>query len=284
MPTKKLPRSYEVGASCFTGGLVIAITNPLDCLKQRWQLAPTSGGSIARFSGDIVRSEGLVAGLWLPGLGTNIIACTTAVGIRLGFYPMMRDALQPPGQQRSGMSMFASGLLGGATGYIVSAPFFAASRVAQAEAGSPQSSFAVLARMAKPHGVLGLWRGAEVLVARGALLSATQLTTYDLCKGWFKSLGAVDGPVLHSVCAFATSLSVATAICPLDITYTAYLTGASGQHSSALACAGSMLREHGPGHFMRGWLPLWARMMPSGLLTFHIYEQCRRLLGGAYLE
>ena len=33
-------RAAELGASCFTGALVIAITNPLDCLKQRWQVAP----------------------------------------------------------------------------------------------------------------------------------------------------------------------------------------------------------------------------------------------------
>jgi hypothetical protein len=31
-------RASEIGASCVTGAAVIAITNPLDCLKQRWQV------------------------------------------------------------------------------------------------------------------------------------------------------------------------------------------------------------------------------------------------------
>ena len=32
----------NVGASCITGATVIAITNPLDCLKQRWQVSRAS--------------------------------------------------------------------------------------------------------------------------------------------------------------------------------------------------------------------------------------------------
>lgn len=283
---KRLPRSYEVGASCFTGAATMMLTNPLDCLKQRWQVAPMqSQRSLGAFTREILLSEGIFTGLWFPGLTTNVMACSISVGVRLGFYPMLRDALQPD-QQRSGFSMFTSGLLGGALAYIISSPFFAASRVAQAEVGTPQQasgSIGTLARMARTTGVLGLWRGSEILVARGALLSATQLATYDLCKGWLRSLGLEDGPTLHSVCAFATSLSVATAICPLDITYTAHLAG-KHSHASAWSCALALLRDNGPGIFLRGWTPLWARFVPSGLLTFHIYEQSRRLLGGRYLE
>ena len=183
---KRLPRSYEVGASCFTGAATMMLTNPLDCLKQRWQVAPMqSQRSLGAFTREILLSEGIFTGLWFPGLTTNVMACSISVGVRLGFYPMLRDALRPD-QQRSGFSMFTSGLLGGALAYIISSPFFAASRVAQAEVGTPQQasgSIGTLARMARTTGVLGLWRGSEILVARGALLSATQLATYDLCKG-----------------------------------------------------------------------------------------------------
>ena len=49
-------------------------------------------------------------------------------------------------------------------------------------------------------------------MARGALLSASQLTTYDLVKGQLKASGLEDGPLVHTVASFTTSLSVATAI------------------------------------------------------------------------
>ena len=37
----------------------------------------------------------------------------------------------------------------------------------------------MLRHLAATNGVVRLWRGADVLVARGALMSATQLATYD---------------------------------------------------------------------------------------------------------
>lgn len=199
-----MSRTAEIGASCFTGAAVIVITNPLDCLKQRWQVEPRrSGQSLTSFARGIVQTEGLVGGLWYPGIVSNACACTISVGTRLGLYPLLRDALRPPPvgsqpQQRSGLSMFLSGLAGGALGYIASAPLFCASRVAQAEVGlvaaesgllttgarkglAPTtngfSGMPTLMHLARTKGVLGLWRGSDILVARGALMSATQLAT-----------------------------------------------------------------------------------------------------------
>ena len=124
----------NVVASCATGASVIAITNPLDCLKQRWQLSSTSSQKFPAFVSEILRTEGLFRGLWLHGLATNCLACTLSVGCRMGLYPILRDALSPSGIA-SPAAMFASGLAGGALGYVAAAPFFFASRVAQAEAG-----------------------------------------------------------------------------------------------------------------------------------------------------
>merc|ERR1719353_82234 len=42
-----------------------------------------------------------------------------------------------------------------------------------------------------------LWRGAAVIIGRGAVLSASQLAAYDWTKTWLKSMGYTDGPVLH---------------------------------------------------------------------------------------
>ena len=303
--------SNEIGASCVTGAVVIALTNPLDCLKQRWQVEPTSSvhRSITSFARDIVRTEGIMGGLWTPGLASNMCACTISVGTRIGMYPMLREQLSmgPSLSQKSGASMFLSGLAGGALGYILSAPFFAASRIAHAEAGmlSPDgllitgarrglpptalgssNGLPMLAHMAMERGVLGLWRGSEVLVARGALMSATQLATYDGTKATLRSYGLPDGPAMHCFASLIASLALTTAICPLDVTYTAFLAGPSlgRPHSSPWATALSLAREGGPTAFLRGWTPLWLRFLPSSVLTFVIYEQSRRVLLGKYLD
>jgi hypothetical protein len=308
-------RAAEIGCSCFTGAAVIAVTNPLDCLKQRWQVEkPASGKTLFSFFGDIVRKEGLFPGLWKPGIASNICACTISVGTRLGLYPILRDSLQlnapaaDGGKGRSGIGMFFSGLLGGALGYTVAQPFFFASRVAQAEAGKlcaesglyttgarlgkpptvagSSSGLPMLAHLAATRGVLGLWSGAEVLIARGALMSATQLATYDLSKRQLKAIGMSDGPEMHCAASLAASVTLTTAICPLDVIYTAFLTGPSlgRTYTSAAACARSLVAERGPAALFRGWTPLWARFLPSSVLTFIIFEQSRRLLLGNYLD
>jgi len=309
------PRGAEIGASCFTGALVIGITNPLDCLKQRWQVEPreTVHRTLGSFSRAIIEREGLWRGFWRPGLASNMCACTISVGTRLGLYPLLRDTLASTAASSSstapsGMSMFFSGLLGGATGYIAAAPFFAATRITQAEVGlvgadgllttgqrrglpptaaGSNSGIPMLVHLARERGVLGLWRASEVLVARGALMSATQLFTYDQTKKRLKAVsGMVDGPVVHCVASLVASLTLTTAICPLDVIYTAYLAGPSigRPYSSPYACGASLVAEGGPVALFRGWVPLWMRFLPSSILTFLIYEQSRRVLLGSYLD
>ena len=301
-------RSAEIAASCFTGAAVIAITNPLDCLKQRWQVEP-GARSLSTFSQEIVQREGLVQGLWKPGIASNMCACTISVGTRLGLYPVLRDAVTPAGQARSGFGMFVSGLLGGALGYVAAAPFFMVSRIAQAEAGivgadglyatgakkgkmptagshASSSGLPLLAHLASEQGIKPLWRGAEVLVARGAIMSATQLATYDKTKGLLKRAGLEDGPLVHCVASLAASLVLTTAICPFDYTYTAYLAGPhlGRSYANPLACARELVTQGGLGAMFRGWTPLWLRFLPSSVLTFVIYEQSRKLLLGNYLD
>ena len=51
-------------------------------------------------------------------------------------------------------------------------------------------------------------------------MSATQLFTYDQTKKRLKAAsGMVDGPVVHCVASLAASLTLTTAICPLDVIY-----------------------------------------------------------------
>lgn len=294
----------NIAASCFTGATVIAITNPLDCLKQRWQVAQTTTRTPVAFALEIVQAEGAWRGLWYPGLLSNCLACTISVGTRIGLYPRLRDSFSS-GKSSSTTGMFASGLAGGALGYIVSAPFFFASRVAQAEAGivadgvlvtgacagrapmvADAGGLATLHHLWSMHGLGALWKGAWVLVARGAMMSSTQLTTYDLSKRQLVAAGVEDGPLVHSAASIVASVVLTTAICPLDVVLTTYQAGPSigRPHANAWDAARGLVSTGGPMALMRGWLPLWARFLPSSFLTFHIFEQMRKLLLGKYLD
>ena len=295
--------ALNVVASCVTGAAVIALTNPLDCLKQRWQLS-RSPQKFPSFVADIFRAEGLFRGLWVHGLATNCLACSISVGCRIGLYPLLRDGLSPSGLVTPG-AMFASGLVGGALGYVTAAPFFFASRVTQAEAGlvvngllatgaraglppsvRGRSGIGMLHYLFKSQGCFGLWRACHLLVARGALMSSTQLGVYDLSKRGLIGRGFIDGTYVHVVSSVAASIAMTVAIAPLDVVLTTYQAGpfVGRNFASPLACARALVADGGLSSLMRGWLPLWGRFLPTSFLTFVIYEQLRWHMMGSFLE
>ena len=218
-----------LGAAGFAGGLSVAIMNPLDTLKVRYQVSTEPGG-MRGFAGQILRREGLWRGLWLPGVGANFGAiCVSSVG-RVGCYPYVRDGLlNAVGLEKNAGVMFVAGLLAGAVGYLVSSPVYQVKTLAQAEAGLLENGvFATGASVGKAPryaslvqglGTLKrdghLWRGAGALVVRGALLSAGMQVGYDGFKTWAKRRGVLeDGPVLHGLAACAGGVGAGVCATP----------------------------------------------------------------------
>ena len=187
MATSYYDVAAGLGAAGFAGGLSVAIMNPLDTLKVRYQVSTEPGG-MRGFAGQIVRQEGLWRGLWLPGVNANFWGIGVSSVGRVGCYPYVRDGLlQAVGAtEKNAGVMFVAGLLAGAVGYLVSSPVYQVKTLAQAEAGLLENGvFATGASLGKAPryaslvqglGTLKrdghLWRGAGALVVRGALLSA----------------------------------------------------------------------------------------------------------------
>ena len=287
-------------ASATTGAITMAATNPLDCLKARWQVSPAA--SMWSLASKIVAEEGIVRGLWSPALALNCIACTCSMGFRVGLYPVIRDSL--PGE-KTAAQMLAAGSLSGCCGYFLASPLFMVKTQIQAEAGrvaggllvsgakagakpSYRSGLHGLRSVLQLSGVRGLWNGAATFTMRGATLSSTQLMGYDLTKTTFLGRGWLeDGPVLHVTASLVASLLVCTCVMPLDVTLTRFQTGKIGigrVYASPWQCASAMLHNEGAAVFMRGWTAMFARMGPSSVATFYLYEQIRILMGLTYLD
>lgn len=289
----------NIGASGLTGFAVMVATNPLDTIKQRFQIGAGGSSSLATFFSRIVKEEGFYRGLWKPGVLTNACCCTVTVGIRMGFYPFFRDSW--------GDMPVLAGLASGGAGYFCAAPLFHAKNRIQVTSGlvsadgsvmltgarkgmppAPQNGIRVLLDVMQTDGILAWWRGAHLLVARGAILSSAQLSTYDYAKRMSIRRGIVkDGPLLHLAASVVAAASAVTAMIPADVVLTTYqgasATG-SGTYSSVWSCARAMHAEHGPLIFFRGWTFMFARMLPSSLLSFLLYEQVRTLFGLEYLD
>lgn len=245
----------NLAASSATGVTIIAVTNPMDTLKCRWQVDPIGQRGLYEMLRKIVCAEGLWTGLWRPGLTPNMLAMGCAIGCRNGFYPVVRDTLgalqeRPEGGAKVGArGMFASGLLAGMLGYAVASPLLQVKTQMQAEAG--RLNFAgryetgaraglppcysgtldalrsLLRSGAEKGGALVavrvLWRGAGVTVGRGAVLSASQLTAYDATKTELKAAGLLrEGPMLHVAASLAAAIACTSCSMPFDVVLTIY--------------------------------------------------------------
>ena len=124
MATSYYDVAAGLGAAGFAGGLSVAIMNPLDTLKVRYQVSTEPGG-MRSFAGQIVRQEGLWRGLWLPGVNANFWGIGVSSVGRVGCYPYVRDGLlKAVGLEKNAGVMFVAGLLAGAVGYLVSSPVY----------------------------------------------------------------------------------------------------------------------------------------------------------------
>ena len=294
------PSYYDVaaglGAAGFAGGLSVAIMNPLDTLKVRYQVA-TDPGAMRGFAGQIIRQEGLWRGLWLPGVNANFWGIGVSSVGRVGCYPYVRDGLlKAVGAEKNAGVMFVAGLLAGAVGYLVSSPVYQVKTLAQAEAGLLENGvFATgasvgqaprYASLVQGLGTLKrdghLWRGAGALVVRGALLSAGMQVGYDGFKTWAKRRGVLeDGPVLHGLAACAGGVGAGICATPADVVMTRYQ--ASSTYRSAVGAAADILRKDGVLAFYRGFTPFVVRLGPVFLISLPLTEQIRRLAGLGYL-
>ena len=71
--THKVLANVVASSTCIAAAVIVF--NPLDCLRVRWQVEPRGGApSLLAFAQRTIRTEGLVKGLWQPGLMANATA------------------------------------------------------------------------------------------------------------------------------------------------------------------------------------------------------------------
>lgn len=259
--------------------------NPLDCLRIRWQVAPhaadTSGG-LLQYGSQIVRSEGLVAGLWRPGLAANVSGMFFSAAIRFSSYEHVRDGFvsqySVDGSETSkhGGHMVAAGLLCGAFAYFITAPFHLVKTLRQAEKGRPGMD--VWGKMSEANNVL---KGAAPVSLRGALFTAGQMIGYDGLKTAAKARGFEDGPYLHLVSSIAASFGASFLSAPADLVVARYM---ATKYDGLLVCVKDIHDERGVKGFWRGWSVSFLRLTPVMITYSTLYEQFRQNMGLGYLN
>ena len=266
------------------------ITNPLDVLKVRMQVDAHRGGGapgLGRTLASMLRDEGVLS--LYRGLAPSLLREASYSSLRLGLYEPVRDvyvsALANAGVSGSESGLAVKLLAGGTSGIIGSAIANPADLLKvriQAQTGVKEGLWAMARGIVQRDGVSGLWQGVRPSMTRAAVLTASQVGSYDHIKQWLRGCGvpalAQDGLPLHAACSVSAGLVASLATTPIDFVKTRLMAGQRG-YSSAWACVAQAVREEGALTLYRGFLPTFMRVGPHTVITFVVFERLRGLCG-----
>jgi len=291
--------AWSLQAKRFTcsvsAGLVAGfVTNPTETIRVRWQVLSMTTPAAAetgllQFGRQILKSEGLLRGLWLPGCTGWMASFGGAFGVRMGIYESVRCGVESTmGLTRSPKTAFIAGLCTGSLANAVCCPFFQAKNRLQAQgsSSSQRSLLGELGSIFQENGFTGLYRGVPALFMRGGLIAGGQLFGYDTTKRFMVSQGLQEGPIVHVASSSVSAVSAVLASAPADVVLNRYQAGPrlGKNYASLLAVASELVRTEGPLAFYKGVVPNVVKFLPLFLMSMPLFEQLRRLMGLGYLS
>lgn len=148
-----------------------------------------------------------------------------------------------------------------------------------------KNTFSAFKCIFKKDGLFGLWRGVGPNVQRAALVSATQIPTYDHTKNTLKTSNYMEeGLKLHAVSSLIAGFVTSLVTSPFDVIKTrtmneCYHSKNSAIYSSTISSFLKILQTEGILGFYKGLFPNWMRTGPHTMITFLVFEQLRRVSG-----
>lgn len=288
----------DMACAGIANGVSTALLNPSDVTKLRLQ---SPGGaelysSLSKCVRTITAEQG-VAALWTTGLTSTLLREALYSTTRMGLYPHVKRML---GVDNSLTGKIFAGSITGGLGSIISNPIDVAKVTIMAEAGAVGPDGRYTTGLRKGH--LPAWpntfvalrsvvsdgtalRGATPSVARGMLMAASQLASYDHSKHVLRDvLGAQDGVGLHVFCSQISAVCATIVTAPADMLKTRIMGDRVGLYpGGVLDCLGQTVRNEGVLALWRGALPSFLRLGPHFVITFPLYEYLRRRAGLGYL-
>ena len=118
-----------------------------------------------------------------------------------------------------------------------------------------------MVRMAREEGALSWFRGWLPNSSRAAVMTASQLASYDIFKRMLLDYTPLtDNLTTHFSASFLAGLVAATATSPIDVIKTRVMS--SKQNQGVVKLIGDIYRQDGVSWMFKGWLPSFLRLGP----------------------
>ena len=278
-------RTGLAGISCMTAA---TFTNPVDVVKTRLQISGENGRARARqynsvFStgAEIVRHEG-VRGLY-KGIQASWVREGTYSSLRMGLYEPIKIFLGADDPAHTPfITKVTAGAMSGSTGSAIMNPTDVLKvRMMAAESCHRTMRWHIKDVLAN-RGVKGFYIGVGPTVARAALVTATQLSSYDHLKHTFLNNEIMeDGVPLHLCASLYAGFMCAVTTSPVDMIKTRLMNQPHDTkiYSGIIDCAVKIVRTEGAMALYKGFTPQWMRIGPFTVVQFLVWEKMREMCG-----
>eukprot|EP01112_Ceratiomyxa_fruticulosa_P009911 TRINITY_DN2601_c0_g1_i4.p1 TRINITY_DN2601_c0_g1~~TRINITY_DN2601_c0_g1_i4.p1 ORF type:complete len:304 (+),score=44.77 TRINITY_DN2601_c0_g1_i4:366-1277(+) len=285
------------GISCMTAACV---TNPIDVIKTRLQIQ----GELAKKNHTEIRYKGFLRGGYqiildegvrglYKGLLPSILREGSYSTLRMGGYDLMKDYLGATDPKHTPLwKKIVAGGVSGAIGAAIANPTDLVKVRMQAQ-GVPgkvsynyPSTFSAFRIIYQTEGLRGLYVGMWPTTYRAAILTASQLASYDHIKHFIlNSSSFKDGPLIHFTASIGAGFIAAACTSPVDVIKTRVMNqpidenGKGKIYKNSIDCCMKIIKFEGPMGLYKGFIPNWLRIGPHTITTFLVLEQLRRLGG-----
>ena len=300
--SKSAWKSFTAGAvAAVVGGLV---THPIDVVKVRQQLFGMKDGfgfgsswvaekrtaSLFNVSRSIVETEG-VAGLY-TGATAGMLRQASFVGTKFVLYEQLKPLFKNDRGQVSFPSRLLCGLSAGFGASIIGNPFDLAMVRMQADGRLPpklrrnySNGFDAVLRIIREEGIQTLWRGSAAQIARGSVITASQLAFYDHSKYELAKLGLIShGPLNCVVASVIASVAAGVVSNPFDVAKSRLFQmkrrskDGKWPYKGLADCLVKTVQSEGAVALWRGLAACIARQLPLNAVRFMLFEKMTVLL------
>lgn len=261
-------KSTKVHYPFYLGGTssmaAAACTHPLDLAKVRMQMSKDHSAGFLGTIAKIYRTEGFRA--LYAGLSASLLRQATYSTTRFGVYEELKglaqgDSDKPPGTLTLISLACVSGLAGAAVGNpadILNVRMQNDRSLAAQKQRHYKHALDGLVRMVREEGVNSLFRGISANCARGVLMTASQLASYDSFKHTLLNTSFFhEGLVTHFTASFMAGF-VATTVCsPFDVIKTRIMN--SKESRGFVEVVKYAVKNEGWGFAFRGFIPSFIR-------------------------
>lgn len=259
-----------------------ACTHPLDLAKVRMQMSNDHATGFVRTIGRVYKNEGFRS--LYAGLTASLLRQATYSTTRFGVYEELKNRVQgdeaaPPGALTLVGLACVSGLVGAAVGNpadILNVRMQNDSTLAPEKRRNYKHAVDGIVRMIREEGTRSLFRGVTANCARGVLMTASQLASYDTFKHGLLGTGYFsEGLVTHFTASLMAGF-VATTVCsPFDVIKTRIMNTEKAR--SFIGVLRYAVQHEGWGFAFRGFVPSFIRLGPHTIVTFMVLEQQKRV-------